>query len=90
MGNWKFCKTKKQWIICVINCDFIKYNKNFEISIAEKTDKYSTDTVSMRFCNLNILHENDKGSKNCVIIDGDLKEEMTMNWFFFRVFKYYF
>ena len=62
--NWKFCKTKKQWIVCVINCDFIKYNKNFKINLAEQADKYSTATVSVRFCKLDTLYGNDKDSKN--------------------------
>ena len=73
MGNWKFCKTKKQWIICVINCDFIKYNKNFKISLAEKADKYSTATVLVRFSNLDTFYGNDRGSKKAVQIDGDLQ-----------------
>ena len=53
-------------------CDFIKYNKNFKISLAEQADKYSTATVFVKFCNLDGLYMNDKGSKNVVKIDGDL------------------
>ena len=69
----KFLWKKNHWIICVINWDFIKYNKNFKISLTEQSDEYSNAIVFVIFCTLNTLYRNDKGKKSSVKIDGDLK-----------------
>ena len=73
IGNYKiFVTEKKQWIICIINCDFIWYNKNFKMILAQKAENYFTATSLVRFCKLDTLYGNDKGSKNSVKINGDL------------------